>query len=76
MHIIKTTALIPTKFCTTQKTKVLIVGGQNTAQQIQDGGWPPFWGKNIKSPYLCNCLTDLMKFGMVTQIGSSQLTGC
>jgi len=28
------------------------------AQQFQDGGRPPFWKKTIKSPYLCNRLTD------------------
>jgi len=41
----------------TKDHQVLIVGGPNTAQQIQDGRRPPFW-KNVTSPYLRNCLTD------------------
>jgi len=32
---------------------------------MQDGGRPPLWKKNVKSPYLGNRLTD----GTVTQIG-------
>jgi len=28
------------------------------AQQIQDGGRPPFWKKTVKSPYLHNRVTD------------------
>ena len=31
------------------------------AQQIQDGGRPPFWKKTVKSLYLCNRLTDCDK---------------
>ena len=43
-HVIKTTASISTKFCTTIETIrwsswVVTIG----AQQIQDGGRPPFW---------------------------------
>jgi len=53
----ETTASISTKFCTTiETTKVVIVGGPNTRQTIQDGGRPPL--KNIKLPYLCSRLTD------------------
>ena len=58
-HVIETTASISTKFCTTIETIkwsswVVPIG----AQQIQDGGRPPFWKKTVKSPYLCNRLTD------------------
>jgi len=28
------------------------------AQQIQDGRRPPFWKKNVKSPYVCDRSTD------------------
>ena len=60
-HVIETTASISTFFCTTIETKwsswVVPIG----AQQIEDGGRPPFWKKNIKSPYLCNRLTDFDK---------------
>ena len=57
-HVIENTASISTKFCTTIETIkwsswVVPIG----AQQIQDGGRPPF-KKNVKSPYLCNRLTD------------------
>jgi len=60
-HFIKTTASILTKSkfgLTIETTKesswVVRIG----AQQIQDGGRPPFWKKNIKSPYLCDRSTD------------------
>jgi len=33
---------------------VVIGGGPNRAQQIQDGGRPPF-----KKPYVCNDFTDV-----------------
>ena len=60
----KTTASIPTKFCTTPKTTkcsswVVQIG----TQQIQDGGRPPLW-KTVKLPYLRNRLTD---FGEIWQ---------
>jgi len=47
-HVIKTTASISTKFCTTIETIrwsswVVTIG----AQQIQDGGQPPFWKKTL-----------------------------
>jgi len=39
--------------------QVVIACGLNRAQQIQDAVWPPFLKKKpIKSPYLCNRLTD------------------
>ena len=58
-HVIETTASISTKFWTTIETIkwsswVIPIG----AQQIEDGGRPPFWKKTVKSPYLCNRLTD------------------
>ena len=44
MHIIKTTASIPTKFCTAIKTaKYPSWVVQTRAWQIQDGGRPPSW---------------------------------
>ena len=57
-HVIETTASISTKFCKTIETikwssRVVPIG----AQQIQNGGRPPF-SKTVKSPYLCNRLTD------------------
>ena len=61
-HVIETTASISTKFCTTigtitKSSRVVPIG----AQQIQDGGRPPFWKKTVKSPYLCNRLTNFDK---------------
>ena len=61
-HVLETTASISTKFCTTIETTkksswVVPIG----AQQIQDGGRPPFWKKTVKSLYLCNRLTDFDK---------------
>ena len=57
-HVIETTALILTKFGITIKTTkwsswVVPVG----AQQLQDGGRPPF-KKSVKSPYVCDRSTD------------------
>jgi len=37
--------------------QVVVVSGPNRAQQIQDGGRPPFCKKTVESPYLCNRLT-------------------
>jgi len=37
--------------------QVVIVGGANCAQQIQDNRRPPF-KKTVKSPYICNRLMD------------------
>ena len=61
-HVIETTASISTKFCKTIETIkwsswVVPIG----AQQIQDGGRPPFWKKTVKSLYLCNRWTDFDK---------------
>ena len=61
-HVIETNASISTKFCTTIETnknssQVVPI----RAQQIQDGGRPPFWKKNVKWLYLCNRLTDFDK---------------
>ena len=49
VHIIKTTALIPTKFCTVIKTtKCPSWMIPIPALQTQDGGWPPSWkNRNI-----------------------------
>ena len=60
-HVIETTASISTKFCTTIETIkksswVVPIG----AEQIQDGGRPPFWKKPLNR-YICNRLTDLDK---------------
>jgi len=44
-QVIETTASILTKFDTTiQTTKTSLP----VVQQIQDGGWPPFWKKTVK----------------------------
>jgi len=59
MHIIETTASIPSKFCTMIKTsKCSSWMVQTREQQIQDGGRPPSW-KIKTSRYLCNRWTDL-----------------
>ena len=47
-YIIKTTAWIPTKFCTPIKTtKYVSWVVRKRGKEIQDGGWSPSW-KNIK----------------------------
>jgi len=61
-YVIETSASISTKFCTTIETNknsswVVPIG----AQQIQNGGRPPFWKKTVKSLYLWNRLTDFDK---------------
>ena len=62
LHIVKTTALIPTKFCTTiETTKYSSWLVQIRARQIQDGGRPPFW-KTVKSRYLHTIWPILTKF--------------
>ena len=46
-HVIETTASISTKFCTTIETiKWSSWVVPRSAQQIKDGGRPPFWKKN------------------------------
>ena len=61
-YVIETNTSISTKSCTAIDTIknsswVVPIG----AQQIQDGGRPPFWKKTFKSLYLCNRLTDFDK---------------
>ena len=57
IHVVETTASIPTKFCTVVKTtKFPSWVVQTSASQIQDGGKPPYC-KNGKS-YLRESLTD------------------
>jgi len=69
VHIIKITASIPTKFCTTIKTtKCSSLVVQTSAQQIQDGRRPPYW-KNDKSPCFGNGLTYRQKIGLLTHFG-------
>ena len=59
-HVIETTLSILTKSSVTIETtkwssRLVPVG----AQQIQDGGRPPFWKKTVKSPYICDRSTDV-----------------
>ena len=72
-HVIETTASISTKVCTTietiQRSSWVVPVG---AHQIQDGGRRPFWKKTVKSPYLCNHFTELIRFGTLTHIGLLQ----
>jgi len=77
LHIVKTTALIPTKFCTTiETTKYSSWLVQIRARQIQDGGRPPFW-KTVKSRYLHNHLTyfDQILCILKIQYGGSRHIG-
>jgi len=61
MHIIKTTASIPTKFYThTKNYKVLIAFVQICPQPIQDGGRPPFW-KTVKSRVVTLYLSEFVE---------------
>ena len=69
-HVIETTVLILTKFGTTIETAkwsswMVPVG----AQQIQDGGRPPFWKKALNRHMSATVPPILMKFGMMTQFG-------
>ena len=69
-HIIKTTAWIPTKFCTPVKTsKYALRVVQKCKKRNRDGGRPPSW--KIKKN--CNISTTTwpisMKFGMVMHLG-------
>jgi len=68
-HVIKTTALILTKFGVTIETTkwsswVVPVG----AQQVQDGGRPPF-KKTLNHNLFATVRPILMKFSMMTHIG-------
>jgi len=67
MHIIKTTASIPTKVCTVIKTTKFPSGVvQIDASQIQDGGLPPSC-KNLKSRHISAAVWAIStKFGTDT----------
>ena len=74
-HVIETTASISTKFCTTIETIknsswVVPIG----AQQIQDGGRPPFWKKPINRYVSATVWPIFIRFGTVTHIGLLQRT--
>ena len=59
VHIFKTTASIPTKFCAVIKTTKCPSWVVPThALQIQDGGRPPSWKKIEKLLYLSHALSD------------------
>ena len=74
-HVIETNASISTKFCTTIETinnssRVVPIG----AQQIQDGGRPPF-KKNPLNRYISATVWPiLIRSGTVTHIGLLQRT--
>jgi len=75
-HVIETIASISTKFCTTLETikrssRVVRIG----AQQIQDGGRPPFWKKPLNRHIFATVWPILMKFGTMTHIGRLQRKG-
>ena len=72
-HIIESTASISTRFCTTIETtecwsRVVPI----CAQQIQDGGRPPFW-KPLNCYISATVWPILTKFGTVTHIGGCHL---
>ena len=66
MHVIETTASIPTKFYTMIKTTTRALRGlskvQTPAQQIQDGEQPPYW-RNRKSHISATVWPIDTKFG-------------
>jgi len=69
-HVIEPTASILTKCDVTIETtkwssRVVQIG----AQQIQNGGRPPFWKKPLKLHISATVQPILMKFDMVTHIG-------
>ena len=68
VHIIATTASIPTKFCTVMKTTKCPSWVVTThALQIQDGGRPPTW-KNKKNCYISAAVRAILtKFGRMMQ---------
>ena len=68
-HVIETPASILTKFCTTMETikwssRVVRIG----AQQIQDGGRPPFWKKTLNRHISAIVWPILIRFGTMTHI--------
>ena len=68
-HVIETPASILTKFCTTMETikwssRVVRIG----AQQIQDGGRPPFWKKPLNRHISAIVWPILIRFGTMTHI--------
>jgi len=72
-HVIETTASISTKFRTMIETtkmssRVVPVG----AQQIQDGGRPPFWKKPLNRYISATVWSILIRFGTVKHIGLLQ----
>jgi len=72
-HVIETNASISTKFCKTIETNknsswVVSIG----AQQIQDGGRPPFWKKPLNRYISATVWPILIRFGTMTHIGLLQ----
>ena len=60
---------IANNFCTvSETTKCSSWVVETRVKQIQHGGWPPFWKKNKKWPYLRNDLTDRHEILQVTHI--------
>ena len=73
-HVIETNGSISTKFCTTIETinnssQVVPIG----AQQIQDGGRPPFWKKPLNRYISATVWPILIRIGTVTHIRLLQL---
>jgi len=73
IHVMETNTSILTKFCTTIETiknssRVVQVG----AQQIQDGGRPPFWKKPLNRYISAIIWPILIRFGTVTHVGLLQ----
>ena len=73
-YVIETTASILTKFGTAIETTnwsswVVPVG----AQQIQDGGRPPFWKKLLNRHISATVWPILIKFGTVMHVGPQRL---
>ena len=72
-HVIETNASISIKFCTTIETIkkspwVVSIG----AQQIQDGGRPPFWKKPLNRYISSTVWPILIRFRTMTHIGLLQ----
>jgi len=72
-HVIETTASISTKFCRTietiKKSSCVVPVG---AEQIQDGGRPPFWKKPLNRYISKTVWPILIRFGTVKHIGLLQ----